>query len=309
MPAFITHELFGTQIFSMMEGDVSKLIDENRAPYFWGLQGPDLLFFRDALLGRSSLPSYGGLMHTERADELFCALSCYLNVHKDRPEYETLAAYILGFIGHYCLDSEAHPYIYYKQMQKERVLNKEESKGIHHRIESDIDTALYELTTGRNIREYRPAPRLYGTEAEHEIIAQMYVTVLWEVYGVRAQAEEIKKSFSDCRMMLNLCLDRRGNHIRLVEAAEALIGKPKLFSPHIRRKSVSEDILNLKREEWYNLATPQKHDNRSFPQIFYAAAYRALDMMNAMYSSSQLGMVYEGRNLLSFDNGSPDSIR
>ena len=275
MPAFVTHEIFGTQLFGMLDEPIVELLEYHPAPYFWGLQGPDLLFFRDAVLGRSMLPRYGNLMHALKVDELFTALSCYLNLHRDRKEYETLLAYIVGFVGHYCLDAEAHPYIYYLQMQKERVLDPESAKGIHHRIESDIDTAYYELKRGRNIRSYRPSPRLLGSDWEYEVIAQLYVTILWEVYGLRVTASEIK---------------------------------PNLFSPHIRRKRVLEDILNLEREQWFNLETPEKIDTRSFPQIAHIAAYRAADMVESLYHGSVHGVVYEPRGLKSFDNGSPGSL-
>lgn len=163
MPAFVTHELFGTQVFGQLDEEIQEMLEMNPAPYFWGLQGPDLLFFRDAFFGRSVLQRYGGLMHCEKTDELFWAMSSYLNERKDTDEYETLAAYILGFVGHYCLDREAHPYVYFKQVQKERVLAADQRRGIHNRIESDIDTAFYRMKRGRSVQEYRPAKRLWGS--------------------------------------------------------------------------------------------------------------------------------------------------
>lgn len=82
MPAFVTHELLGTQVFSMLDEPIAEMLELNPSPYFWGLQGPDLLFFRDAVFGRSMLPKYGNIMHTQKTDELFAAMSCYLNLHK-----------------------------------------------------------------------------------------------------------------------------------------------------------------------------------------------------------------------------------
>ena len=247
MPAFVTHELFGAQVFAFLDEEIQELLERNPAPYFWGQQGPDLLFFKDALLGTSLLPRYGNLMHLKKVDELFACMSRYLNERRHTDEYETLASYILGFAGHYCLDCEAHPYIYFKQMQKERVLPLDERRGLHHRIESDIDTALYRIKRGRNIREYRPAKRLYGSRWEHRVIARLYAQLL-------------------------------------------------------------EDILNLDCDSWYHLNTPEKTDNRSFPKIFYAAAYRAVDMLERIYFCSQDGVPYEPHGLLSFDNGSPASM-
>ncbi len=308
MPAFVTHELFGAQVFAFLDEEIQELLERNPAPYFWGQQGPDLLFFKDALLGTSLLPRYGNLMHLKKVDELFACMSRYLNERRHTDEYETLASYILGFAGHYCLDCEAHPYIYFKQMQKERVLPLDERRGLHHRIESDIDTALYRIKRGRNIREYRPAKRLYGSHWEHRVIARLYAQLLEEVYGIRCSVKELEGCFSQTWTLLQLVLDRSGCLVRLTEAGEALLGGKKIFSPHIRRRQVMEDILNLDCDSWYNLSTPEKTDNRSFPKIFYAAAYRAVDMLERIYFCSQDGVPYEPHGLLSFDNGSPASM-
>ena len=307
MPAFVTHELFGTHVFSALDEPIQELLEQHPAPYFWGLQGPDLLFFRDAILRRSLLPRYGSILHRAKTDELFTALSCYLNMHRGRPDYGTLAAYILGFVGHYCLDSQAHPYIYFKQMQKERALGPDLAVGIHSHIESNIDTAFYELKKGRSIREYRPAKRLFGQESEHEAIARMYSLILWEVYGLRVRDSEVKKCFGDAMMMVKLSLDRRGALLPLVGAAEVLMNKPGMYTQHFRRKEVKEDILNLEHEPWFCLQTPNQVDTRSFPQLFYYAAYQAVDMMESIYHGSQHGVVYEAKNLRSFDYGSPDN--
>lgn len=308
MPAFVTHELFGTQVFSALEKPIQELLEMNPAPYFWGLQGPDLLFFRDVILGRSVLPKCGNIMHREKTAELFTALSVYLNLHRGTPEYETLAAYIIGFVGHYCLDREAHPYVYFKQMQKERVLNEDDARGVHNRIESDIDTAFYELKKGRSIRQYRPANRLYGSDWEHEVISQLYVTILWEVYGIRVKDSEIKKCFADTSFVMRFLLDRKGYLLRTMGAMESLVNKPNLFSPHIRRKQVKEDILNLSGEAWFHIQTPNKPDTRSFLQIFYMAAFKAVDMIESIYNCSRHGVVYEEKNLKCFDNGSPNTM-
>ena len=107
---------------------------------------------------------------------------------------------------------------------------------------------------------------------------------------------------------MKLLLDHRGYVLRLTGAAEALLNKPNLLSPHIRRKRVLEDILNLEREQWFNLETPEKIDTRSFPQIAHIAAYRAVDMVESLYHGSVHGVVYEPRGLKSFDNGSPGSL-
>ena len=82
---------------------------------------------------------------------------------------------------------------------------------------------------------------------------------------------------------------------------------PRVLRSHIRRKKVKEDILNLNNDSWFHLDHPEKVDHRSFPQLFYVAAYQAADMMESIYNCSEKGIIYEPKNLPSFDNGSPES--
>ena len=188
------------------------------------------------------------------------------------------------------------------------MLAADQRRGIHNRIESDIDTAFYRMKRGRSVQEYRPAKRLWGSPWEYRVIARLYQFLLEEVYGLQTDPTEVEKCFDDARRMVQLTLDRHGCLVRLVPAAEALANRPNLFSPHIRRRQVREDILNLDREPWYHLATPEKQDTRSFPQIFYTAALQAADMMERIYYCSQSGVPYEPKGLPSFDNGSPQTL-
>lgn len=66
MPAFVTHELLGTQVFSMLDEPIAEMLELNPSPYFWGLQGPDLLFFHDAVFGRACFQSTGTLCTPKR---------------------------------------------------------------------------------------------------------------------------------------------------------------------------------------------------------------------------------------------------
>ena len=82
---------------------------------FWGCQGPDPLFYRKILLG-SPLHKLGNRMHSEKTDELFAALSRAVRDLSGDAQ-EIAAAYFYGFVCHYALDSEIHPYVYCRQVQ------------------------------------------------------------------------------------------------------------------------------------------------------------------------------------------------
>ena len=57
----------------------------------------------------------------------------------------------------------------------------DQRRGIHNRIESDIDTAFYRMKRGRSVQEYRPAKRLWGSPWEYRVIARLYQFLLEEL--------------------------------------------------------------------------------------------------------------------------------
>lgn len=53
-------------------------------------------------------------MHSEKTDELFAALSRAVRDLSGDAQ-EIAAAYFYGFVCHYALDSQIHPYVYCRQ--------------------------------------------------------------------------------------------------------------------------------------------------------------------------------------------------
>lgn len=77
-------------------------------------------------------------MHSEKTDELFAALSRAVRDLSGDAQ-EIAAAYFYGFVCHYALDSEIHPYVYCRQAQFCTENPKLSASAVHSRIESDID--------------------------------------------------------------------------------------------------------------------------------------------------------------------------
>ena len=89
-------------------------------------------------------------MHSEKTDELFAALSRAVRDLSGDAQ-EIAAAYFYGFVCHYALDSEIHPYVYCRQVQFCTENPKLSASAVHSRIESDIDYLLYERACHRQV--------------------------------------------------------------------------------------------------------------------------------------------------------------
>lgn len=112
-------------------GEVCREIVENLDLYNIGLHGPDILFYHDALV-RNRVNSAGFAMHDRPGREFFGPARDVLSGMKDQSAGR---AYLYGFICHFMLDSECHPYI------EEKI---SESGVSHTRIESEFDRVLLE---------------------------------------------------------------------------------------------------------------------------------------------------------------------
>lgn len=107
---------------------MKELVRENKAAYLLGLHGPDLVFYYRPL-GKNPVNQLGVQMHRELASKIF---EKGRRNYQEKPSY-VLLAYLCGFLCHFMLDSECHPYIG----------NYMEEHGISHGdIETDFDRYL-----------------------------------------------------------------------------------------------------------------------------------------------------------------------
>ena len=171
MADFVSHHLFGRQALTVFPAPAQRAAACRPACFFWGCQGPDPLFYRKILLG-SPLHKLGNRMHSEKTDELFAALSRAVRDLSGDAQ-EIAAAYFYGFVCHYALDSEIHPYVYCRQMQFCTENPKLSASAVHSRIESDIDYLLYERACHRPITEFDPEERYQLSPVEQAVLSVM----------------------------------------------------------------------------------------------------------------------------------------
>lgn len=120
MPAGYTHYCFGKDVYKHLDDqNIKDLLLRNENCFLIGLHGPDIFFYeRWNKIARK--------MHQDKANTFF-------EKAQDIIQSEAQLAYILGFICHYLLDSQMHPYI--KRMIKNTNMD-------HFEIESDYDRLL-----------------------------------------------------------------------------------------------------------------------------------------------------------------------
>ena len=107
MPAAYAHYRFGQLVLSRLPAEKQKLIQAHRALYDLGLQGPDLLFHYRPLR-HDPQKGTGSRMHEAPAEAFFRPAGERLCRSRDS---DALLAYLWGFLCHFALDFQCHPYI------------------------------------------------------------------------------------------------------------------------------------------------------------------------------------------------------
>ncbi|WP_461811112.1 zinc dependent phospholipase C family protein [Faecalimonas sp.] len=107
MPALYAHNQFGNRVLQKLDVKKRAFLLKNLRQFRIGLHGPDYLFFYKPL-SPNPISQIGFQIHERPASEFMeYARKVIWENGTESPEY----AYILGFICHFALDSECHPFV------------------------------------------------------------------------------------------------------------------------------------------------------------------------------------------------------
>lgn len=107
MPAIYAHDKFGSLVYTRLTGEIKTIAKAFPLPFRIGLQGPDILFFYHPLKS-NPVSKLGFGLHEETGTKF---LLHGLPVVAEKGIHSGEYAYLLGFVCHFILDSECHPYV------------------------------------------------------------------------------------------------------------------------------------------------------------------------------------------------------
>ena len=159
MPAAYAHYCFGKEVYKELPEEEKEWIREGKDAFLLGVHGPDLLFYYFPL-SKNRINQQGVRLHKELAADFF---------EKGLKEYRksedpVLRAYLYGFLCHFILDSECHPYI--------NCYMEEKNLG-HLEIETEFDRYLMERD-GKDPLQYVPIHHLISRSHTRRVIASMF---------------------------------------------------------------------------------------------------------------------------------------
>lgn len=158
MPALITHDFFGQDVYASNK-DLIGCAERERLAFLLGNQGPDPLFFLVLSPRMKKYGRIGGIMHRIDPALLLAALKESLDALED-DERSVGRSYLAGFYCHYLLDRSMHPLVFSQQFAICDAgidgLTRKQGGDVHAEIEREFDEMVLFGRTGRTIRSYKP---------------------------------------------------------------------------------------------------------------------------------------------------------
>ncbi len=251
MPNIICHTLFLDELYSTLDEEYKEWMEPRKQLMEIGSNGPDILFFHGydfkRLLKKKEVAHLGGLMHSEKINDFYIkAIEC---IEKEQNEEirKDMIAYICGHLCHWALDSNVHPYVFYRTGPCTG-----QSAWWHHRFESILDAVVLKVKRNCTIEDYRVGSICDASLEMARAIAKIYVPVARDVYDFDLKPHQIVESLHDWNLVQSVFYDPDGKKDQVVRNIEKVLGKENIFSGYIVPNSTVDvyDVCNLMHNRW-----------------------------------------------------------
>lgn len=261
MPTTYAHYTFGQEVLKLLDDDIKKAVNKNIELFNIGLHGPDILFYYQPLKS-NDISKIGHSLHKFTADTFFENARYVINHCTD---YDAASVYILGFICHFMLDSQCHPFI--KQ--------KESSNLTHGAIETEFDR-LFMLKNNLNPISFKPTSHIVPNSYNAEVISWFFKEL---------SKDDVLKALTSMKFYLNFLVAPNPLKRFLIVASlkisgnyEGMIGLIMNYEPIKEFNEINETLFELYNEaieptaeiieEFYKIIKSNEELNNRFKRNF-----------------------------------------
>ncbi len=304
MPAIITHDFFGRDVYDRLFQFIGGSKDEADA-FLMGNQGPDPLFYMVAVPRLLPWRKLGNIMHEQKPDELLLAF--HDAVDRLPAEQQSVGrAYVLGFLCHYLLDSTAHPFIFAQEFALcdagEPGLTRKDGREVHAVIESELDEMVLTTKTGEDVSTFNPSARiLRGNPNVLVTVSKLYSYVALEVYGITVPADLFAAALHSFRTVQKGFYSPSGAKRAVLGAIEQKLRPYSFYAAmsHRPKKALTSRFDNRARDAWTDPFSGETH-TESFWDLYNQALEAAVESIelfaDAGFDKDGAALITEHRN-------------
>ncbi|WP_310604739.1 hypothetical protein [Anaerosporobacter sp.] len=306
MPAFITHYLYGVDMYQSLKAkEIKSILYHNQDAYKLGLQGPDVFLFDLPLLLGPSEYNVGNHMHEHKVSQFFQNYLEELSTLTNQ-EYDCGLAYLCGLLAHYSLDAHVHPYVYYRTGYSPTVPNSDTtSMSVHATLEGLIDKQLLLERKGLTPSKFYPSKTFSLSSKEKSIIANLMSISVNQTFrsflhdtnsSDITSPSKIKNAINAMKIETLALHDRTGRKQKNVRAIENLLKQEQMLSSLIIHDSLTDtmDALNQTNSTWQNPWNTSMQSNDSFYDLYSKASvfYQGiLSHINSYFTNKSKGFI------------------
>lgn len=184
MPSFITHKIFGEDVYCDLPKSIRNLI--NKDVYYTFCQSHDYLFYSY----KKSIRSLGHFAHKNETQKYILSIILYIKLNNLISD-KNLLSYLYGVINHYVLDSMCHPFIHKKSSEVRKITKK---KGTHREVERSIDLLYLNRLEDKDFIKY---DKLNLNDNLINCINYSYK----QTYGIKNVSKEYKKCVNNYKFI------------------------------------------------------------------------------------------------------------
>lgn len=286
MPAFSTHYIFAKEMLAAVK-EISDF-EINEEAFFYGAQGPDIFFFHRVfpwMIGKP-LRKTGSLLHRSKPSDIFESMRKYCIKSSKK---SIALSYVCGFILHYALDRNCHPYVYFlenKITEKNRLTNPHTA---HNIVEFSMDSYLLNKRMGiKNPEKFDTAQTLGGSDDVIREIGKLLSYTVGKVTQTKITPHQAETALRDLKYIQKLTLDKYGVKrffLTILETLLAPFSKNFKFTAMMRPRDLekSKKYGNIDNKIWQSPFNDGKR-NESFEELFELSKKDAKRMLCAFNS-------------------------
>lgn len=287
MPGFITHYLFGLEVYhALTPCPLKSSIKSHKQVYSLGCEGPDLFFYYLPTLLKKD-QQIGTQMHHSCVNLFFeNCINEMLNMTEGF-EKETIIAYLSGQLCHYMLDSIAHPYIY-ARTNYTLDLTGMNYFSEHCEFETFIDTNMLFLQTKKRPSEINTHRIIKATQKELNIISDYLTNCINKTYFTSKKSyissSYVKRAMYSIIYGQFVTRDPSHKKKKKIFSLEKATIKAHILSCQVQTDFLNEelDCLNLAHNTWYSPWETSQVRNDSFVSLFRNASIRTTNLLQEL---------------------------
>lgn len=294
MPDCLTHVFFAEAVKKGIEADFNFNMDY----FILGSQGPDPFFYYNYYPWKNTegIDKFGSLIHRHETKKFLDNL-----LSEAKTGSSELRSFALGFLCHYILDTEAHPYIYYVT----GIFEKEKKyRGNHLKLERGIDS-IFIKNKGKTPRFYR-VNKHFNLHYLTDQFKQSLDKVIYDTYNVEHMGKIYAHSYLDFKSNFNvLVYDPLGIKKVIYSVVDVFTSGSMLYKNLTHNINTDKhDYLNMKHAEWKHPVTGDV-STESFMDIYEKAIPKAVVLTEAAIKlfSGYRSNIFELTQNLDYNSG------